>query len=384
MSTRTILIALVGLLALPRIALAVEPVARQAILLDFASDVVLYEKNADEPAPPASLTKMMTSYLVFEAIRDGRLRLDQKLTVSERAWKAGGSRMFLEPGDEVAVEDLLRGLIIQSGNDAAIVLAEGVAGSEAAFVDEMNRKAQALGMTRSRFVNASGLPHPEHVATVRDLAILARALIADFPDLYRFHGERRFTYAGIRQENRNPLLYRNAGADGIITGFTEAGGYSIAGSAVRDGRRLILVENGLPNVRARAQESWRLIAWGFSNFKEYRLFEAGETVEDAPTWLGAEDTVPLVVGKDVVLPLSLEQRRNLEVSVAYEAPIPAPIAKGTKLGTLKIAAPGLETRTVPLEAGADVAELPPVERAMALAGALLVNWISDAMAVEVD
>jgi D-alanyl-D-alanine carboxypeptidase (penicillin-binding protein 5/6) len=384
MSTRTILFALVGLLASAPPSAAIETAARQAVLMDFSTKVVLYEKNADARTAPASLSKMMTAYLVFEAIRDGRLALDQKLVVSERAWRARGSRMFLEPGDRVAVEDLLRGLIVQSGNDAAVVLAEAVAGSEASFAAEMTAKARALGMTRTNFVNASGWPDPDHYSTARDLAILARAMIDAFPKLYRYHAERSFAYGGIEQRNRNPLLWRDAGADGIKTGFTEEGGYGIAASAVRDGRRLVLVENGLPSKRARAQESWRLLQWGFRTFAPYRLFEAGEEVERAPTWLGAEDTVPLVLDEDLVVPLSREQRRSLEVSVAFEAPIPAPIVKGMPVGTLTVAAPGLETMSLPLKAGADIGEMAPVERAATLAGKLLLGWLGDAAGIAFD
>jgi D-alanyl-D-alanine carboxypeptidase (penicillin-binding protein 5/6) len=384
MSTRTILFALAGLLASAQPSAAIETLARQAVLMDFSTRVVLYEKNADARTAPASLSKMMTAYLVFEAIRDGRLALDQKLVVSERAWRARGSRMFLEPGDRVAVEDLLRGLIVQSGNDAAVVLAEAVAGSEAAFAAEMTAKARALGMTRTNFVNASGWPDPDHYSTARDLAILARAMIDAFPKLYRYHAERSFAYGGIEQRNRNPLLWRDAGADGIKTGFTEEGGYGIAASAVRDGRRLVLVENGLPSKRARAQESWRLLQWGFRTFAPYRLFEAGEEVERAPTWLGAEDTVPLVLDEDLVVPLSREQRRSLEVSVAFEAPIPAPIVKGMPVGTLTVAAPGLETMSLPLKAGADIGEMAPVERAATLAGKLLLGWLGEAAGIAFD
>jgi D-alanyl-D-alanine carboxypeptidase (penicillin-binding protein 5/6) len=292
--------------------------------------------------------------------------------------------MFLEPGDRVAVEDLLRGLIIQSGNDAAVVLAEALAGSEAAFADEMTAKARALGMTNTHFVNASGWPDPDHYSTARDLATLARAMIAAFPKLYRYHSERSFTYAGIRQQNRNPILYRDAGADGIKTGFTKDGGYGIAASAVRDGRRLVLVENGLPNKRARAQESWRVLQWGFRTFEPYTLFEAGEPVEFAPTWLGADDTVPLVLDHDLVVPLSREQRDGLAATVVYDSPIPAPIAKGTPIGTLEIAVPGRAKLSLPLEAGADVAELPPVARAATLAGELFPGWLGDATGIAFD
>jgi len=230
----------------PRLAAAVESSARQAVIFDLTTETLLFEKAADERMPTGSLSKMMTAYLVFEAIKDGRISRDKKLEASVRAWKTGGSRMFLEPGDRVTVDDLLRGLVVQAANDAAVVLAEGVSGSERDFVAEMNRTAAGLGMRNSRFANASGMPDPEHFSTVRDLTIAASALMRRHPEFLAYFEERSFTYAGIRQASRNPLLSRaEANAHGLSTGYTEAGGYGIAGSLLRDGRRLLVVANSL-------------------------------------------------------------------------------------------------------------------------------------------
>jgi serine-type D-Ala-D-Ala carboxypeptidase (penicillin-binding protein 5/6) len=353
---------------------ATETPARQAILLDLAGDAILFEKNADERIAPSSLTKMMTTYLAFEALEEGRLALDDLLPVSERAWRTGGSRMFLEPGDRVRVEDLLRGVVVQSGNDAAVAIAEGLAGSEDAFAAAMTRKAQALGMADTNFANASGWPDPEHYSTARDLARLAVALIEDFPAHYPYHAERSFTHAGIKQGNRNPLLYRDMGADGIKTGHTEAAGYALAASTLRDGRRLVLVVSGLATKQARAQESARLLEWGYRAFKSYALFEPGEPIDLAETWLGASDTVPLVLDRKLVVTLTSEQRRDLAVNLLFEEPVPAPLERGDPIGTLTVSAPGMAPLERTVKAGADVPELPPVARAARLAGALVVGF----------
>ena len=362
--------------AAPRLAAALETSARQAVLFDLTTDTVLFEKAADERMPTASLSKMMTAYLVFEAIKDGRISRDQTLEASVRAWKTGGSRMFLEPKDRVTVDELLRGLVVQAANDAAVVLAEGVSGSERRFVEEMNRTAARLGMRNSRFANASGMPDPEHFSTARDLTIAASALMRRHPEYLAYFEERSFTYGGIRQASRNPLLYRaEADAHGLSTGYTEAGGYGIAGSLLRDGRRLLVVANGFPTKAARAKESWRLLQWGFKRFDPYVLFRAGETVELAPTWLGVEEQVPLVLDQDLTISLSAEQRRALEVRIAFEAPLPAPTAKGTEVGKLTISVPGSAPRTASLKVGKDVAELEPFERALTLGGALAGDFL---------
>ena len=241
---------------------ALETRAREAFLIDVTTGTVLLEKDADVSMPPASMSKIMTAYLVFGALKEGRISLDDKLPVSEKAWRKGGSKMFVEVGSEVSVEDLLRGVIVQSGNDACIVLAEALAGSEEAFAEQMTRKAREIGMEGSTFTNSTGWPDPNHRMTARDLAILAERMVQDFPDFYHYYSEREFTYNGIRQGNRNPLLYKNLGADGLKTGHTEEAGYGLTASAERDGRRLVLVINGLESIKARSEEAERLIASG--------------------------------------------------------------------------------------------------------------------------
>ena len=333
---------------------AFETAARAAILLDAETSHVLFSKNADEPIPPASMSKLMTIYMVFERLKEGSLSLDDTFPVSEKAWRKGGSKMFVEVGDRVRVEDLLRGIIVQSGNDACIVVAEALAGTEEAFAERMTRRAHELGLTATTLRNASGWPHPEHVMSVRDLATLAGIIIREFPEHYHYFSEVEFAYSGIKQQARNPLLYREMGADGLKTGHTEDAGYSLTASATRDGRRLILVVAGLERPGQRASEAERLLDYGFREFDNYRLFTAGETVEQADVWLGDQGSVPLVVQDDVVVTLSREARRELRVRVAYQGPIPAPVANGAPLAQLEIAAPGIEPWEVPLVAGSEV------------------------------
>ena len=335
----------------------VDTLARQAIMIDFDTGAVLLEKNVDERMPPASMSKLMTMYVVFEMLKTGRLRLDQMLPVSERAWRMGGSKMFVQIGNQVPVEALARGVIVQSGNDACIVLAEGISGSEAQFAELMNETARRIGLRASNFRNSTGWPDPEHRMTARDLAILARRIIADHPEYYRFYNERSFRWSDITQENRNPTLARVPGADGLKTGHTEEAGFGLTASAMRGGRRLILVVNGLPSMRARAEESERLLEWGFREFDNVVIFRAAETVEEAPVWLGERPTVPLVAGRDLVLTLPRQWRRSLQARVRYEGPIPAPVAKGQELGRLVVSGQGVPEMQVPLFAGADVDRL---------------------------
>jgi len=268
-------------------------------------------------------------------------------------------------------------MIVQSGNDACIVLAEGLAGSEESFVALMNKEARRIGLRGSRFVNVTGWPDPAEYATARDLATVARHLIADFPDHYRFYSEREFVYGGIKQGNRNPLLYRGMGADGLKTGYTEEAGYALAASAVRDGRRLVAVTAGLPSAKARAQETARLIEWAFREFRPYRLFEAGETVAEADVWLGAEDTVPLTIERGATVVLSRAARRGMTATLVYDAPLEAPVAKGERVAKLVVKAPGAAAAEFPVLAGADVGELSGVPRALATAGEMLKDWTDD-------
>ena len=340
----------------------VDTLARNAILVDADTGAVLLEKSPDDRMPPASMSKLMTMYVVFERIREGTLRLDQEVTVSERARAMPGSRMFLELGSRVSVDNLARGVIVQSGNDACVVLAEAIAGSEERFAELMNQVARRIGLRDSTFRNASGLPHPEHRMTARDLSVLARRLMIDFPEFYRLYSERSFRWNGIDQPNRNPLLGRVAGADGLKTGSTEEAGYGLTGSALRDGRRLILVVTGLPSLRARAEESERLIEWGFREFDNVTLFRAADTVDEVPVWLGARPRVPLVGGRDVVLTLPRTWRERLSVRVAYPSSVPAPVLRGQEIGELLVGGAGVPPMRVPLFAGADVERLGLVER----------------------
>lgn len=341
---------------------ALETQAREAILIDLTTGTVLLNKNADEPMPPASMSKIMTAYLVFDRLKDGRLSLDDKLRVSEKAWRKGGSKMFVEVGEEVRIEDLLRGIIVQSGNDACIVVAEGLAGSEEAFAEEMTRRAVELGMTGSTFRNATGWPDPEHRMTARDLATLAASLIENHSDYYHFYSETEFTWAGIRQGNRNPLLYKDVGADGLKTGHTEEAGYGLTASAERDGRRLVLVVNGLPSIKARSDESERLLQWGFREFDNYVLFRPDEVVEDVPVWLGANDYVPLVTPEGLTVTLSRAARNGMEVKVVYDSPVPAPIRAGDQIAMLEVTTPEGPPIQTPLLAGQDVERLGPFGR----------------------
>jgi D-alanyl-D-alanine carboxypeptidase (penicillin-binding protein 5/6) len=340
----------------------IETAARQAIITDFNTGAVLMEKNADELMTPSSMSKLMTVYLVFERLKEGSLKMTDMLPVSETAWrknyKSEGSLMFLPVHSTVSVADLLRGVVIQSGNDACSVLAEGLAGSEEAFAEQETRRARQLGLTKSTFRNASGWPEPGHQMTARDLSILSARLISDFPEYYPMFAEKTFVYNKIKQDNRNPLIWQNvAGADGLKTGHTEDGGYGEVGSAIRDGRRVILVLNGLPSIKSRAAETERLIEWAFREFNDYKLFSAGETVADGEVWLGVAPTVPLTVGKDLVVTLARTARKDMKVTASYTGPLPAPIKKGTQVGTLTVSAPGNADVQVPLLAAADVGKL---------------------------
>lgn len=355
----------------PRPAAAVDTEARQFILMDAGTGMALAEKNADEPMYPASMSKIMTLYIVFEHLADGRLTMDDSFTVSKKAWRMKGSRMFVEVNTKVTVSELLRGIIVQSGNDACIVIAEGLAGSEAAFADLMNEKAVELGLDDSYFVNSTGWPDPEHLTTARDVAELSRRIIQDFPEYYGLFAEKNYTYNGIRQGNRNPLLYRYDGADGLKTGYTRASGHGLAASARRGEQRLILVVNGINGVDVRARESERLLDYGFRAFKTYVLFRAGDVVDEFDVWLGEADAVPLVVASDVVLMMPRKSRSGMEVKIVAEGPIEAPVEAGTEVAKLVVSAPDVETREWPLAAGTSVDSLSGFGRIGAAIDALI-------------
>jgi serine-type D-Ala-D-Ala carboxypeptidase (penicillin-binding protein 5/6) len=354
-------VAALGFIALlivaPVSAAPIETAAGHAVLLDYETGTVMLEKAADEPIPPASMSKLMTLYMVFDKLKHGELKLDDTLPVSEKAWRMQGSKMFVHVGDRVRVEDLLRGVIIQSGNDACIVLAEGISGSEEAFAEQATELGRKLGLTNSTFRNATGWPEPGHMMTVRDIATLSRHILTDFPDFYRLFSEIEFTYNGIKQGNRNPLLYKNMGVDGLKTGHTEEAGYGLSASAMRNGRRLILVVHGLAGVNERSQESERLLEWGFREFDNATIAKAGEPIETAPVWLGTAPTVPLTVASDVKVTLPRSARRKMTAAVRFEGPLPAPVRKGEQVATMRIEAEGLPPMEIPLVAGADVERL---------------------------
>jgi len=338
-------------------AASLDTIAKQAILVDMSTGAVLFEKNADQRMPPSSMSKIMTMYMVFERLKAGKLSFDDTFPVSQRAWRMQGSKMFVELNNSIRVEDLIRGVIIQSGNDACIVLAEGLEGSEDAFAAKATARAKELGLTASNFANSTGWPDERHYTTARDMATLAYRLIVDFPEYYRFYSEREFTYHGIKQGNRNPLLYRGIGADGIKTGHTDAAGYGLTASAERNGRRLILVVNGLPSMQARADESARILEWGFREFSLVSLFRPGDVVDSAPVWLGMQEKVPVTVEAPASITVERADRDKLQVKMVLDGPVPAPVAKGTKVGRLVVSGPVLGTREFPLVAAEDVQQL---------------------------
>ena len=341
---------------------ALDTPASHVYLVDTTTGTVLLNKSGDERMAPASMSKLMTLFMVFERLQDGRLSLDDKFYVSENAWrkggaKTGGSTMFLEPSMRVRVEDLIRGIIVQSGNDACIVIAEALGGSEEAFASEMTNRARQLGMMDSTFKNSTGWPDPEHRMSARDLAKLAQITAERFPEYYHYYSEHSFVFNGIKQSNRNPLIYKDMGADGLKTGHTEESGYGLTASALREGRRLVLVVNGLSSMKMRSSESERLLEWGFREFGNYALFKAGDVVSDADVWLGQKPSVPLLIEDDLTLTLPKKARRDMKVQVTFEGPIPAPVVEGQRLGTLSISAPGVDTLQIPLLAGDSVEQL---------------------------
>ena len=354
-------------LALSSNGFAFETTARQAILVESLTGSILLEKDSDVPAPPASLSKLMTSYMVFEEIEKGALSLEDKLPVSEKAWRMGGSKMFVEVDHKVSVEDLLRGVIVQSGNDACIVLAETIAGSESAFSDMMTDRAHDMGMTNSTFTNATGWPDPEHRMSARDIALLTQRTIVDFPQFFPYFAEKEFTYNGIRQGNRNPLLYKNIGADGMKTGHTKEAGYGLAATALRNGRRLILVLLGMDSARQRAIEAERIFDYGFRKFSNYNLFGKDEIVESADIWLGQLSRVPLVLEDALTITLPRDARKKLTVKVIFESPIPAPVDAGEVIAKLVIKTSDTSVMELPLVAGKSVPRAGPFKR---ISGAL--------------
>jgi len=342
----------------PAIAAEILTPAKQAYITDFESGKVLFAKDADLPMKPASMAKIMTVFVVFQRLADGSLQLDDKFLVSEKAWRKGGSKTFVEVGSRVSVNDLLHGVIVQSGNDAAIVLAEGIAGTEDAFAEEMNFWAQKLGMTQTNFRNSTGWPDPDLQTSAKDLNILTTEMIKRFPadtypDLYPIFAKREFTYNKITQPNRNPLVYGTAGADGLKTGHTEESGYGLVGSVVRNGQRVVMVLNGMDSMKQRSTESRRLMDLIFREYQSYEFFKQGQTVDQANVWLGTAPQVDLVLDAPLKLVLSRKDRQAMEISVQWLDPVPAPIRAGDQIGTLVISLPD-EVTKLPLRAAQDV------------------------------
>ena len=350
------------ILGLSSTAEAIETKARNAILVDYDTGTYLYAKEVDKAVPPASMSKLMTVYVLFSKLKDGTLSLDDRFTVSENAWRkggaaSGGSTMFLNIGEKVKVEDLIKGILIQSGNDACIVVAENISGSEDEFVHEMSKYAHKLGLKNSSFANSTGLPHPDHRMSVEDLAILARHIIKDFPEYYPIFSIKNFEHNNIKQGNRNPLLYSMNDADGLKTGHTEEAGFSLTASAKRGDRRLIQVMTGMSSNKERSDEAERLMSWGFREFKNYDVLTAGQKIASVPVWFGSAATVDLVVPQTIYRSLRKNKISKVKMTAEYDKPIKAPIKKGDKLGFVKIEIPEQEELIVPLVANENVAQL---------------------------
>lgn len=326
-----------------------QTVAKQAYIVDYKTGQTLLAKNSDDKMPTSSMSKVMTMYMVFDALKTGSLSLDSELKVSEKAWRKGGSKMFVEVGKKVKVEDLIRGVIIQSGNDATIVLAEGVSGDEDIFARQMTAKAKSLGMKSSNFTNASGWPDPDHYSTPKDLALLAQKIYDGFPQYYKYYSEKEFEYNDIKQPNRNPLLFQDLGADGLKTGHTEIGGYGLMGSAQKNDRRVFLVLNGMSSEKERASEAKRLMLWALHNFEHQTAFQKSEVVLQEAVQFSKEEQASLTVGEDVVIvvPKTLgDQKWSYEVTL--DQPLVAPLKAGQEVGKVIIKVPEMDDVTRPI------------------------------------
>lgn len=340
---------------------AFETKAKWAILVDAGTNSVLYEKNADELMPPASMSKLMTLAVIFRALKDGRLRLEDEFTVSEYAWRtggapAGGSAMFVPLHSSATLDELLQGIAVQSGNDACIIIAEGMAGSEHAFADVMTEYARSIGLRDSTFRNSTGLPHPDHMMTARDLAKLAVHLIKTYPEYYHYFSQKEFRYRKHIFYNRNPLVYDGIGADGLKTGYIKASGYGLTASAEQRGQRLVVVVNGLDSKAARRAEAKKLLSWGFRSFRQWKLYDEGETIGDALVWGGTQRYVDLVGKGDVRILLPRTSTRKIKAQIIYEGPLKPPIKKGDRVAVLRVTAPNSAVNEIPLYAKEDVGE----------------------------
>ncbi len=349
----------------------IDTAANVVYIVDYQTGAVMLDKNADQQIEPASMSKLMTAYLLFQALKSGKVKMTDSFPVSERAWRTQGSKMFVELHNQIKVEDLLQGIIVQSGNDACVVIAEGMSGSVEAFADQENAMARQLGLTHSHFMNADGWPDPQHYSTARDLAILAHHLIAEFPEYYHYFSQIDFTYHGIKQGNRNPLLYKSVGVDGLKTGHAEGPGYGLVASGQQNGRRIIMVIQGNDSKRTRSDEAERLWDWAFRNFDNYKIVRANAPLVDAPVWLGAQPTVPLASRTDVVVTLPRGARNQVKATAVFDGPLPAPVASGREVGKLRIEAPGMAPIEVPLITVGTAQPLGTVDRILAAARHLI-------------
>jgi D-alanyl-D-alanine carboxypeptidase (penicillin-binding protein 5/6) len=336
--------------ALPGFAQSQGTPARSAYVVDLSSGAVLLDKQADQALPPASMSKLMTLYMVFEAMDQGLISMSDTFRTSKRASAMGGSKMFLREGGLVSIEDLVRGVIVQSGNDAAVALAEALAGTEEAFAERMTQRAADLGLTNSTFANATGWPHPKQRMSAKDLVMLASLLITKFPQYYPMFNEREFTWDGVKQKNRNPLLTLGVGADGLKTGHTEEAGYGLVASAQRGKRRIVMVISGLNSKGERRHEAERLINWAFRAFETRQLYAAGEGIVDAPVWIGSSASVTLAPKRDILVTAPFGAIDKTELRIRYQGPVPAPIEEGQQIGHVEVAVPDLPVVKVPLVA----------------------------------
>lgn len=346
---------------------AFETNAENAILMDYETGAYIFTKNHQEMIPPASMSKLMTVYVLLSKIKEGEISLEDTFTVSEKAWRkggaaSGGSTMFLKIGQEVKVEDLIKGILIQSGNDACITVAENIAGSEEEFAAMMNETAEKIGLKNAHFENATGLPHPEHKISVEDLGILARHIIKEFPEYYHIFKEKEFTFNGIKQGNRNPLLYSIKGSDGLKTGHTSEAGFCLTGSAVRGNRRLIEVIAGLKSNKERSEEAENLITWGFANFENYKFFNENQIVAEIPVWYGTVKSVEAIVPEKIVKTAKKSAKNKYHAKIMYDTPLKAPVFKGDKVGELLISYNDKIIDKIPLIAKNDVAKIGTVSR----------------------
>ena len=370
-------LALALLAFLPRPAFAQQQTpAAYACLMDADSGAILFEKNADVPMAPASMSKLMSMLVLFDRIEAGDIALQDEVLVSVNAWEKGGAKsgsstMFADPNSRIPLEDLVRGVIVQSANDASIAIAERLSGSEADFARDMNARAQALGLEHSHFVNASGWPHPQHNMSAIDLARLARHIYLQQPQHYAYYAEREFAWNGISQRNRNPLLDMDIGADGLKTGHTEESGYGLVASAESNGRRLILVVNGLESERQRAEEAARLLRWGFNAFRTYRLLEGDAIIAKVPVWHGRQDKAELVARRPVEALWTAEQRDKMQARIVYDSPLYAPVDVEQPVARLIVETPGAQSLEIPLWSNAAIPRAGVFSRALDSLEALL-------------